>query len=129
MGYGNGEVAKRVRDSVGCVAVSVAGASTEESDRLLAIEDANRQRQPSQTVPVEVARCGDGDPDVLALGNEVLQVVEILYVVENEKPVRCIRCAQLTQEASNNSLRRDVLRCINTGQCGELVEISNNFRA
>ena len=90
MGYGNGEVAKRVRDSVGCVAVSVAGASTEESDRLLAIEDANRQRQPSQTVPVEVARCGDDDPDSAALGSDALQVVEILHVVEDEKAVRRI---------------------------------------
>ena len=69
-----------------------------------------------------------GDPDVLALGNEVLQVVEVLYVVENEKPVRCIRCAQLTQEASNNSLRRDVFRCIDTDVQCELVEIGNKLR-
>ena len=90
MGHGDGEIAKSVSNLIGCVAVSVAGAFTEESDRLLAIEDANRQRQPPQIVPVKVARCGDGDPDAVALGGEVLQVVEILHVVEDDKVVCCI---------------------------------------
>ena len=91
MGYGDREVAKRLCDLVCRITVSVTGALAEKSDRLLAIEDANRQRQPSQTVPVEVARCGDDDPDSAALRDKSFQVVEILDVIEDEEAVNCIR--------------------------------------
>ena len=36
--------------------------------------------------------------------------------------------AQLIQEAPNNSLWRDILRCIGTNAQCELVEISDKFR-
>ena len=90
LGYGDREVAKRLCDLVGCIAMSVTGALAEKSDRLLTIKDADFQRNPSQTVPVKVARCGDGGPDAVAFGGEILQVIEILHVVEDEEAVRRI---------------------------------------
>ena len=91
MGHGDREIAKSVSNPVGCVAVSVVGALAEESNRLFAIEDADRHRQPPQTVPVKVARCGDEGSNSVALGGKISQVVEILHVVEDEESVRCVR--------------------------------------
>ena len=90
MGYGDREVAKRLCDLVGCISVSVAGVLAEKRDRLLPFKDADRQRKPSQTVPVKVACGGDDDPDSAALRGKISQVVEILHVVEDEKAVRRI---------------------------------------
>ena len=90
MGYGDREVAKRFCDLVSRIAVSIASALAEKSDRLLPFKDADRQRKPSQTVPVKATCGGDDDPDSAALGSDILQVVEILHVVEDEKAVRRI---------------------------------------
>ena len=91
MGHGEGQVAKRIRDSVSCFAVSVAGKLAQEGDRLLPFKGANRQLQPPQVVPVKVVRGGDDDPNSGALGDEVSQVVGILHVVEDEETVSLIR--------------------------------------
>ena len=91
MGYGDGQVAKRIRDPVSCFAVSVDGTLAQEGDRLLPIEGANREPQPPQVVPVEVARGGDEGSNSGALGNEVSQVVGILHVVEDEETVAPVR--------------------------------------
>ena len=88
MSYGDREIAKRFCDLVGCIAMSVTGALAEKSDRLLPFKDTDRQRQPSQTVPVKVARRGDDDSNLAALGDEISQVVEVLHVVEDEESVR-----------------------------------------
>ena len=90
MGYGDREVSERLRDLVCRIAISVATAFAEKSDRLLPFKDANRQRQPSQTVPVEVACGGGDDPNSVALRGKISQVVEILHVVEDEETVRRI---------------------------------------
>ena len=87
MGYGDREVAERFCDLVSRISVSVTGALAEKSDRLLSFKDADRQRKPSQTVPVKVTCGGDDEPDSAALGSDALQVVEILHVVEDEKAV------------------------------------------
>ena len=87
MGYGDREVSERLRDLVCRIVISVATAFAEKSDRLLPFKDANRQRQPSQTVPVEVACGGDDDPCSTAFRGETYQVIEILHVVEDEKAV------------------------------------------
>ena len=87
MGHGDREVAECFCDLVGRVSVSVTGALAEKSDRLLAIKDTDCQWRPSQTAPVKVARCGDEDPNSVALGGKISQVVEILHVVEDEKAV------------------------------------------
>ena len=88
-GLGNGDrhVAQRIRDPVSSFAVSVASVLAQEGDRLLPIEGANRQPQPPQAVPVEVTRGGDEGPNSSTLGDEVFQVVRILYIVENEETV------------------------------------------
>ena len=88
MGDGDGHVAKRIRDPVCRIAVSVAGALAQEGDRLLPFKGANRQPQPPRAVPVEVARGGDEGPNSSTLGNEVSQVVRILHIVEDEESVR-----------------------------------------
>ena len=71
--------------------MSVSGALAQEGDRLLPIEGANRQPQPPQALPVEVARRSDDGPNSGALGDEVSQVVGILHVVEDEETVALIR--------------------------------------
>ena len=91
MGYGDGHVAKRIRDPVSSFAVSVAGTLAQEGDRLLPFKGANRQLQPLRVVPVKVARGGDDDPNSGALGDEVSQIVGILHVVEDEETVSLIR--------------------------------------
>ena len=90
MGYRNGKVSKRLCDLVGRISVSIVSALAEKRDRLLAIKDADFQRNPSQTVPVKVACGGDDDSDSTALGSKILQIVEILHVVEDEEAVRRI---------------------------------------
>ena len=90
MGYGDGQVAERIRDPGGSFAVSVAGALAQEGDRLLPIEGVNRAPQPPLAVPVKVARGGDEGPDSSALGDEGSQVAGILHVVEDEETVRCL---------------------------------------
>ena len=72
MGYGDREIAKRLRDLVCRIAISVAIAFAEKSDRLLPFKDADRQQKPSQTVPVKVACGRDDDPCSVALGSETL---------------------------------------------------------
>ena len=90
MGYGDGQVAKRIRDLVSSFAVSAASVLAQEGDRLLPIEGTHRQPQPPQAVPAEVARGGDEGPDSSTLGDEVFQVVRILHVVEDEETIRCL---------------------------------------
>ena len=88
MGYGDREISKCACNLVGCVAVSVASAFAEEGDRLVSFKDADCYWVPSETVPVKVACRGDDDSDSFTVRDEVFQVVEVLYVVEDEKAVR-----------------------------------------
>ena len=90
MGHCNRKVAKCLCDPVCRITVSVTRALAEKGNRLLPFEDANRQRKPSQTVPIEVACGGDDDPNSTAFRGKTYQVVEILHVVEDEKAVRRI---------------------------------------
>ena len=87
MSYGDRKISKCACNLVGCVAISIASAFAEEGDRLVSFKDADCDWVPSETVPVEVACRGDNDPDSFTLRGEVFQVVEVLYVVENEKTV------------------------------------------
>ena len=121
------QVAKRVRDPICRITVSIASALAEKNNRLLSFKDANWQRQPSQTAPVKVARRGDDDPSSAALGSETLQVVEILDVIEDEETIRRICRAHLIQEALNDSLRRDVLRCVDTDSQCKFLEVGNKL--
>ena len=90
MGHRDRKVAKRLCDPVCRITASVTRALAEKSNRLLPFKDANRQRKPPQTVPVEVACGGDDGSDAVALRGKISQVVEILHVVEDEKAVRRI---------------------------------------
>ena len=85
--YGDGEVTKSLCDLVRRIAVSVASAFAEESDRLISFKDADCDWVPSETVPVEVTCGGDDDPDSFTFRGEVFQVVKVFYVVEDEEVV------------------------------------------